>query len=325
VALVAREERKKRAQIFPAEWRRASLGKSRLSLARFSWVAAAGKAGVAAKKKKDAAWMTWEGGTDLERGILWKMSCIAAQFARELIEAKLERLTATTRSEDGEERVTSDHGVMLLRTMTPLLDYEVVWPHNLSPPHGRHLEQGGELQVRLLQELIRRHRRRRAGLGQVAFDRVWPEEAVRGGRTVLLELRREKNVVAFVPRKSADGKAEYDAWWCEMSDFKERKCATVRRVVTGYIMDATAKLPKNPSGLTQRILVSEPNEENYDDFNKEKARTRFVPLWTLEEMCALQGHSSELEDSQLDPAELLQRFFIFGWPSALRVFEQGDF
>jgi hypothetical protein len=71
-------------------------------------------------------------------------------------------------------------------------------------------------------------------------------------------------------------------------------------------------LPKNPSGVAQRIFVSEPNEENYDDLNKEKARTRFVPPWTLEEMCALQEHLTGPEDSQLDQFELLQRFFILG-------------
>jgi hypothetical protein len=62
-AVAAREERKERAPCAPAPWRRASLGMSRLSLARFSSVAAARKAGAAAKKKKDAAWMTWEGET----------------------------------------------------------------------------------------------------------------------------------------------------------------------------------------------------------------------------------------------------------------------
>jgi hypothetical protein len=69
------------------------------------------------------------------------------------------------------------------------------------------------------------------------------------GRTVALELRCDKIVFAFVSGKSADGKVEYDACWCEMSDFTEGKCADVKLVDTCYIMDATAKLPKNPSGV----------------------------------------------------------------------------
>jgi hypothetical protein len=110
--------------------RRADLDVSRLSVARLSSAPAAGQVHAAASD--ELAWMTWEGETDLRRGIPWRKSPDAAQFARELIETKLEPLTATVRGEDGEERVTSDHGVMLLRTTTPLLEDEVVWPHQFS-------------------------------------------------------------------------------------------------------------------------------------------------------------------------------------------------
>jgi hypothetical protein len=204
-------------------------------------VAAAGKAGSAAKKKKDSSWMTWKGKTDLERGIPWENCRIAALFARELIEAKLEPLTATVRSEDGEERVRSDNGGMLLRTATPLFEDEFMWPHHFS--------------LRCLREIC-------VGLASFKYDRLKSRfEAIfvgapgsgksrsivyglkklfEAGRIVVLELRRDKIMFAFVPRKSADGKAEYDAWWCEMSDFKERKCAAIKRVDTCYFMNATA-------------------------------------------------------------------------------------
>jgi hypothetical protein len=222
---------------------RASLGKSRLSLARFSLVAAAGKAGSVAKKKKDAAWMTWEGETDLERGIPWEKSRIAAQFARELIETKLEPLMATVRSEDGEERVTSDHGVMLLRTTTPLLDDEVAWPHHFSRRCLREIWDG------LASFKYDRFKSRFYAIvvGAPCWDKSRSivyglKKLFEAGRTVALELRRDKNVFAFVPRKRPDGKAEYDAWWCEMSDFKGGKCAAVKRVDTCCIMNATAKL-----------------------------------------------------------------------------------
>jgi hypothetical protein len=217
------------------------------------------------------------------------------------------------RSEDGEERVTSDHGVMLLRTTTPLLEDEVVWPHHFSRRCLRDIWDG------LASFKYDRFKSRfdaivvgAPGSGKSRSIVYGLKKLFEAGRTVVLELRRDKNVFAFVPKNAADGKVEYDAWRCGFSDFKEGKCAAVKRVDTCYIMDATAKLPKNPSGVAQRILVSEPNKENYDDLNKEKARTRFVPPWTLEEMCALQEHWTGPEDSQLDRAELLQRFFILG-------------
>jgi hypothetical protein len=257
--------------------------------------------------------MTWKGKTDLERRIPWEKSPDATQFARELIDAKLEPLVATVRSENGEERITSDHGVMLLRTSTPLLREEVVRPHHFSR--------------RCLREIWDEVARFKFERGRGRFDAIIVgapgsgksrsivyglKKLFEAGRTVVLELRRDKNVFAFVPKKTANGRVEYTAWWCEASGLTGGNCAALKSMDSCNIMDATAKLPKNPSGDAQRILVSEPNEENYDDMNKELAETRFVPPWTLEEMCALQEHWSGPEDSKLDRAELLQRFYILG-------------
>jgi hypothetical protein len=93
-----------------------------------------------------------------------------------------------------------------------------------------------------------------------------------------LELRRDKNVFAFVPRKSADGKAEYDAWRCSLSKFDEGICAAVMREDTCYIIDAIAKDPKQP-GVTaaQRIMVSSPHPDNFENMFKEGARPLYTP------------------------------------------------
>jgi hypothetical protein len=115
----AAEAQQERAPVAPAEWWRANLDVSRLSVARFSSAAASGQVHAAAID--ELAWMTWEGETDLQRRIPWEKSPDATQS-----------LTASVRGEDGEKRITSDHGVMLLRTKTPLLVDEESAPLHFS-------------------------------------------------------------------------------------------------------------------------------------------------------------------------------------------------
>jgi hypothetical protein len=97
-------------------------------------------------------------------------------------------------------------------------------------------------------------------------------EAGEAGRTVVLELRRDYKVFAFVPRKAADGKVEYDAWWCGASHFRQELCAALKNGDTCFIIDMAAEDTKRRAvTAAQRIMVSCPDPGNFDNMLKEAA------------------------------------------------------
>ena len=216
-------------------------------------------------------------------------------------------------NERGEERITSDHGVMVLRNRTPLFKEEGGFPFHFS-----------RLSLREVWDELTRFKFKRGedrldavivgapGSGKSRSIVYGLKKLFEARRTVVVELRRDGTVFAFVPTKRGD-QVEYEAWRCSTKDFDEANCAALMNEDACYIMDAVAKDPKRPGILgAQRIMVTSPEPNNYENMRKEHAEIFFTPPWTLEEMCVLQEHWSGPMGTKVDRAELLRRFYILG-------------